>query len=55
MEFKEPEIESIVDYAIEEILSEVFSGEISGAGNITYALCYLKKKVSGLHAEDFEL
>lgn len=50
MEFKEPEIESIVDHAIDEILSEAFSD----IEDIDYALNYLKEKIKGLEVEDFE-
>lgn len=54
MQFKEPEIESIVDYAIDEILSEVFSGEFHDIDDIEYALNYLKSKIKELEPEDFE-
>lgn len=54
MQFKEPEIESIVDHAIDEILSEVFSGEFNDIDDIEYALNYLKSKIKDLEPEDFE-
>ena len=54
MSLKEPEIESIVDHAVDEILSEVFSGEFHDISNIVYALNYLKEKIKGLEPEDFE-
>lgn len=54
MEFKQPEIESIVDHAIDEILSEVFSGEFNDIEDIEYALNYLKTKIKDLEPEDFE-
>ena len=54
MQFKQPEIESIVDHAIDEILSEVFSGEFNDIEDIDYALNYLKSKIKNLELEDFE-
>ena len=54
MQFKEPEIESIVDHAVDEIISEVFSGEFNDIEDIGYALNYLKSKIKNLEVEDFE-
>jgi len=54
MSLKEPEIESIVDHAVDEILSEIFCGEFHDVTNIEYALNYLKEKIKGLEPEDFE-
>jgi hypothetical protein len=54
MSLKQPEIESIIDHAVDEILSEVFSGEFHDIDDIEYALNYLKEKIKGLEAEDFE-
>jgi len=54
MQFKQPEIESIVDHAVDEIISEVFSGEFNDIEDIDYALNYLKSKIKDLEAEDFE-
>jgi molecular chaperone GrpE (heat shock protein) len=50
MSLKQPEIESIIDHAVDEILSEVFSD----IDDIDHALNYLKEKIKGLEVEDFE-
>ena len=54
MELKEPEIESIVDHAVDEIVGVVFSGEFNDIEDIGYALNYLKEKIRNLELEDFE-
>lgn len=54
MQLKEPEIESIVDHAVDEIINEVFGGEFNDIEDIGYALNYLKEKIRNLEAEDFE-
>jgi len=54
MSLKEPEIESIIDHAVDEILSEIFCGEFHDVTNIEYALNYLKEKIKSLEPEDFE-
>jgi hypothetical protein len=54
MSLKEPEIESIIDHAVDEILSEVFSGEFNEIVDVSYALNYLKEKIRELELEDFE-
>jgi len=54
MSLKEPEIESIVDHALDETLTEIFNNEFSASKDIEYALNYLRTKVDELEAEDFE-
>jgi hypothetical protein len=54
MSLKEPEIESIVDHALDETLAEIFDNEFSDLKDIEYALEYLRQKVDELEAEDFE-
>lgn len=54
MSLKEPEIESIVDHALDETLTEIFQNEFKDAKDIEYALEYLRQKVDELEAEDFE-
>lgn len=54
MSFKEPEIESIVDHALDETLTEIFQNEFKDVKDIEYALEYLRQKVDELEAEDFE-
>jgi hypothetical protein len=53
MSFKQPEIESIVDHALDETLAEIFDNEFSNIKDIEYALEYLRQKVDELEAEDF--
>lgn len=54
MSLKEPEIESIVDHALDETLTEIFNNEFKDIKDIEYALDYLRQKVDELEAEDFE-
>ena len=54
MSLKEPEIESIVDHALDETLTEIFDNEFRDFKDIEYALEYLRQKVSELEADDFE-
>ena len=54
MSLKEPEIEAIVDHALDETLTEIFNNEFSSSKDIEYALEYLRRKVDELEAEDFE-
>jgi len=54
MSLKEPEIESIVDHALDETLTEIFDTEFKDIKDIEYALEYLRQKVDELEAEDFE-
>jgi hypothetical protein len=54
MSLKEPEIESIVDHALDETLSQIFENEFRDIKDIEYALEYLRQKVDELEAEDFE-
>jgi hypothetical protein len=54
MSLKEPEIESIVDHALDETLTEIFDNEFRDLKDIEYALEYLRQKVDELEAEDFE-
>lgn len=54
MSLKEPEIESIVDHALDETLSQIFGNEFRNIKDIEYALDYLRQKVDELEAEDFE-
>jgi hypothetical protein len=54
MSLKEPEIEAIVDHALDETLTEIFDNEFSTPKDIEYALNYLRQKVDELEAEDFE-
>lgn len=54
MSLKEPEIESIVDHALDETLTEIFENEFRNPKDIEYALEYLRRKVDELEAEDFE-
>jgi|688.fasta_scaffold847012_3 hypothetical protein len=54
MSLKKPEIESIVDHALDETLSEIFENEFRTYEDIEYALEYLRNKVDELEADDFE-
>jgi hypothetical protein len=54
MSLKEPEIESIVDHALDETLNEIFENEFRNVKDIEYALEYLRQKVDELEADDFE-
>lgn len=54
MSLKEPEIEAIVDHALDETLNEIFENEFKDLKDIEYALEYLRQKVDELEAEDFE-
>lgn len=54
MSLKEPEIEAIVDHAIDETLTEIFETEFCNIKDIEYALNYLRQKVDELEATDFE-
>jgi hypothetical protein len=54
MSLKEPEIEAIVDHALDETLSQIFENEFRNIKDIEYALEYLRQKVDELEAEDFE-
>jgi hypothetical protein len=54
MSLKEPEIESIVDHALDETLTEIFNNEFNTPKDVEYALNYLRQKVDELEAEDFE-
>lgn len=54
MSLKEPEIESIVDHALDETLTEIFDNEFKDIKDIEYALEYLRQKIDELEAEDFE-
>jgi len=54
MSLKEPEIESIVDHALDETLNEIFENEFKDLKDIEYALEYLRQKIDELEAEDFE-
>jgi len=54
MSLKEPEIEAIVDHALDETLNEIFENEFKDLKDIEYALEYLRQKIDELEAEDFE-
>ena len=54
MSLKEPEIEAIVDHALDETLNEIFENEFKDLKDIEYALEYLRRKVDELEAGDFE-
>jgi hypothetical protein len=54
MSLKEPEIEAIIDHALDETLTEIFNNEFINSKDIEYALEYLRRKVDELEAEDFE-
>jgi hypothetical protein len=54
MSLKEPEIESIVDHALDETLTEIFNNEFRSHKDVEYALEYLRQKVNELDADDFE-
>lgn len=54
MSLKEPEIEAIVDHALDETLTEIFDNEFKHFKDIEYALEYLRRKIDELEAEDFE-
>lgn len=53
MSLKQPEIESIVDHALDETLTEIFESEFKNIKDVEYALEYLRTKVDELEAEDF--
>jgi hypothetical protein len=54
MSLREPEIEAIVEHALDETLNEIFENELQGSKNIEYALDYLRTKVEELEVQDFE-
>ncbi len=54
MTLREPEIESIIDHALDETLIQIFENEFKNSKDIEYALDYLRQKVDDLEAEDFE-
>ncbi len=54
MSLKQPEIESVIDHALDETLTEIFNNEFNNLKDIEYALNYLRQKVDELEAEDFE-
>lgn len=53
MLLKEPEIESIVDHTLEEVLIEIFENEFKELKDVEYALDYLRQKIDDLEADDF--
>lgn len=54
MSLKKPEIESIVEHALDETLSEIFENEFRTYEDVEYAIEYLRQKVDELEADDFE-
>jgi hypothetical protein len=54
MSLRDPEIESIVDHALNETLEQIFNNEFKNIKDIEYALDYLRTKIDDLEADDFE-
>jgi hypothetical protein len=53
MSFKQSEIESIIDGAVEDILELAIAGNFTKIKDIEYALEYLKNKIEEIDPTDF--
>lgn len=54
MSLKKNEIESLIEHAIDDIISEVFENQFAKIEDVEYAVDYLKSKINDIEAEDFE-
>jgi hypothetical protein len=54
MSLKKNEIESLIEHAIDDIISEVFENQFAKIEDVEYAVAYLKAKINDIEAEDFE-
>ena len=54
MSLKKNEIESLIENAIDAIISEVFENQFAKIEDVEYAVDYLKSKINDIEAEDFE-
>lgn len=54
MSLKKNEIESLIENAIDDIISEVFENQFAKIEDVEYAVDYLKSKINDIEAEDFE-
>jgi hypothetical protein len=54
MSLKKHEIESLVEHAMDDIISQVLENEFASLEDLEYAIEYLKEKINDLEAEDFE-
>jgi hypothetical protein len=54
MSLKKNEIESLIENAIDGIISEVFENQFAKIEDVEYAVEYLKSKINDIEAEDFE-
>lgn len=54
MSLKKNEIESLIEHAIDDIVSEIFENSFAKFTDVEYAVEYLKTKINEIEAEDFE-
>lgn len=54
MSLKKHEIESLIEHAIDDIISEVFENQFAKIEDVEYAVEFLKAKINDIEAEDFE-
>ena len=54
MSLKKHEIESLIEHAMDDVVSQVFENEFAKLEDLEYAIEYLKEKINDLEAEDFE-
>lgn len=54
MSLKKNEIESLIEHALDDIVSQVFENQFACIEDLEYAVDYLKEKINDLEAEDFE-
>ena len=54
MSLKKNEIESLIEHAMDDVVSQVFENEFASLEDLEYAIEYLKEKINDLEAEDFE-
>jgi len=54
MKLKKNEIESLIEHALDDIISQVFENQFASLSDLEYAIDYLKEKINDLEAEDFE-
>jgi hypothetical protein len=54
MKLKKNEIESLIEHALDDIISQVFENQFASLSDLEYAIYYLNEKINDLEAEDFE-
>lgn len=54
MSLKKNEIESLIEHAIDDVISAVFENQFAKIEDVEYAVDYLKSKINDIEAEDFE-